>query len=472
VGVLDQLTHSTGALIAFAIVVVLVIGGTLAMVVFIRRANASARAAVEDEDAGPLSLPPARPLNEAVGPPPAPPREEPEAETGDATPQSEAGAGEAEADRETPPVGPLAPLSARPDDVPQPFRPGVGLVESGPPDPARLRLLGLVLGLLAEHTRQEQPPQLGTAIARLGDGDQDMARSRLSTLSLTLMGEDQASPEGEEQLRRFLTDVLEGELSHGLAFSSMPEFQQALNGVSPDLRRKLDTIVWSRNADSVSMLNDNDVEALERVAVAMATALVIDTTYRSKPAGASEAEEPAAAEPKAEATTTEKPSEPAPKEEPSKPEPKAEAARKEEPSKPEAKAEAAPKEEPSKPKPKAEAAPKDEPTEPEAKAEAAPKNEPSEPEPKAEAAPKDAPSEPEPKAEAAPKDEPSEPEPKAEAAPKDEPTEPEPTSEAASNGTSDEPAPEPEADEPAPEPEARAANDPKPRPQNGDEDKS
>ncbi|MGH7868574.1 MAG: hypothetical protein ACREP9_13345, partial [Candidatus Dormibacteraceae bacterium] len=115
-----------------------------------------------------------------------------------------------------------------------------------PLEPSRLRLLGLVLGLLSDHTAQEQPPHLGTAIAKLGDGDQEMARSRLSTLALALMGEDQASGDGEAQLREFLAAVLEEDLAEGIPFGAMPEFQQAMAGISLDLRQKLDTVVWSR----------------------------------------------------------------------------------------------------------------------------------------------------------------------------------------------------------------------------------
>jgi hypothetical protein len=153
------------------------------------------------------------------------------------------------------------------------------LVLASTPDPSRLRLLGLVLGLLTERTRQEQPPQLGTALARLGDGDQDRARAQLSTLSLTLMGEDQLNEHGEQQLSEFLSDVLGGEMANGFGFSTMPEFQQALNAVTPELRHRLDTVVWSRNADAINILTPDDVEVLERVAVAMTAALILDTTY-------------------------------------------------------------------------------------------------------------------------------------------------------------------------------------------------
>lgn len=167
------------------------------------------------------------------------------------------------------------------------------LVMASSPDPSRLRLLGLVLGLLTERTRQEQPPQLGTALARLGDGDQERARAQLSTLSLTLMGEDQLGDEGEQQLSEFLSEVLGGEMANGFGFSTMPEFQQALNAVTPELRHRLDTVVWSRNADAINILTAEDVEVLERVAVAMTAALILDTTY-----GGRRAEEEAEEEPK------------------------------------------------------------------------------------------------------------------------------------------------------------------------------
>jgi hypothetical protein len=181
----------------------------------------------------------------------------------------------AEEEAEAIPAGPgeeareLAPVSETPSEL---------LVASSP-DPSRLRLLGLVLGLLTERTRQEQPPQLGTALARLGDGDQERAQAQLSTLSLTLMGEDQLTEEGEQQLSEFLSEVLGGEMANGFGFSTMPEFQQALNAVTPELRHRLDTIVWSRNADAINILTAEDVEVLERVAVAMTAALILDTTY-------------------------------------------------------------------------------------------------------------------------------------------------------------------------------------------------
>ncbi|HYZ00313.1 MAG TPA: hypothetical protein VFA92_02355, partial [Candidatus Binatia bacterium] len=176
-----------------------------------------------------------------------------------------------------------APSEQGQDLAPVPDTPSE-LVVASSPDPSRLRLLGLVLGLLTERTRQEQPPQLGTALARLGDGDQERARAQLSTLSLTLMGEDQLSDEGEQQLSEFLGEVLGGEMANGFGFSTMPEFQQALNAVTPELRHRLDTIVWSRNADAINILTAEDVEVLERVAVAMTAALILDTTYGGRPA--------------------------------------------------------------------------------------------------------------------------------------------------------------------------------------------
>jgi hypothetical protein len=181
--------------------------------------------------------------------------------------ESETGAGEPE------PVETLAPVRETRSE----------LVGAASPDPSRLRLLGLVLGLLTERTRQEQPPQLGTALARLGDGDQERARSQLSTLSLTLMGEDQLDEQGEQQLSEFLGDVLGGEMANGFGFSTMPEFQQALNAVTPELRHRLDTVVWSRNADAINILTAEDVEVLERVAVAMTAAMILDTTYGGRP---------------------------------------------------------------------------------------------------------------------------------------------------------------------------------------------
>jgi hypothetical protein len=193
-------------------------------------------------------------------------------------------------------VGPLAPMSAGAEALIVAPKENQALIEHSPPNPSRLRLLGLVLGMLTEQTRRERPPQLGTAIARLADGDQEMARTRLSTLALALMGEDQSDTSGESQLGDFLAEVLEGELANGLSFSSMPEFQQALAAVAPELRRKLDTIVWSRNADAVNMLTEDDVEILERVAVAMATAHVIDTTYRGRASGGATTESDEAGE--------------------------------------------------------------------------------------------------------------------------------------------------------------------------------
>lgn len=153
------------------------------------------------------------------------------------------------------------------------------LAHTAPPDPARLRMLGLTLGILTDRMRREHPPQLGTALARLVDSDQEAARSQLSTLALSLLGEDEDPSGSDSQLSLFLEDALEGEVRRGFSFSSMPEFQQALSAVAPHLREKLQTIVWARNADSVAVLTTEDVEALERVAVAMATALMIDTSY-------------------------------------------------------------------------------------------------------------------------------------------------------------------------------------------------
>ncbi len=147
------------------------------------------------------------------------------------------------------------------------------------PDPARLRMLGLTLGMLTERMRREHPPQLGTALARLVDTDQEGARAQLSTLALSLLGEDEEPSTGDAQLSLFLEEALEGEAERGFSLSSMPEFQQALAAVAPELHEKLQTIVWARNADSVAILTTEDVEALERVAMAMATALMLDTSY-------------------------------------------------------------------------------------------------------------------------------------------------------------------------------------------------
>jgi hypothetical protein len=73
-------------------------------------------------------------------------------------------------------------------------------------------------------------------------------------------------------------------MANGFGFSTMPEFQQALNAVTPELRHRLETIVWSRNADAINILTAEDVEVLERVAVAMTAALILDTTYGGRPA--------------------------------------------------------------------------------------------------------------------------------------------------------------------------------------------
>lgn len=249
------MTHSLQMEAAVGVVVVIVVAVAAGVLVWSLRRRSSGAETAPSERETPLALPAAAPMPAAptrmahAAPPPVP----------------------AEA-RVAPPPAPAIAQAAS----------SQALIPSSA-EPPRLRLLGLVLGLLVEQTRGDAPPpQLGTAIARLADGDEDAARSRLSTLALTLMGEDQASKDGEEQLASFLNGVLEGELSHGLSFSSMPEFQQALGAVSPDLRRKLDTIVWSRNADSVNILTPEDIQALEQVAVAMATALVIDTSYRRR----------------------------------------------------------------------------------------------------------------------------------------------------------------------------------------------
>ncbi|MGH7910908.1 MAG: hypothetical protein ACREQM_20090, partial [Candidatus Dormibacteraceae bacterium] len=161
-------------------------------------------------------------------------------------------------------IGPPRPLSLAP---------------AAAPDPARLRLLGLTLGMLTERMRRESPPQLGTALARLVDSDQEAARAQLTTLALSLLGEDQEPSGGDGQLSLFLEEALEGEVARGFSFSSMPEFQQALGAVAPELRTKLETIVWAGKAGSVGILTTDDVETLERVAVAMATALILDTSY-------------------------------------------------------------------------------------------------------------------------------------------------------------------------------------------------
>lgn len=147
------------------------------------------------------------------------------------------------------------------------------------PEPARLRLLGLTLGMLTERLRREHPAQLGPALARLVDTDQEGDRTQLSTLALTLLGEDAEEVGGDGQLTRFLEEALASEVGRGFAFSTMPEFQQALAAVAPELREKLQTIVWARNADSAAILTTDDVETLERVAVAMSTALLLDTSY-------------------------------------------------------------------------------------------------------------------------------------------------------------------------------------------------
>jgi hypothetical protein len=185
-------------------------------------------------------------------------------------------AGAAEDRDETADGGSQAGVAMQPGPVVGPPRP---IVPAAPPDPARLRMLGLTLGMLTERMRREHPPQLGTALARLVDSDQEGARSQLSTLALSLLGEDEEPSTGDGQLGLFLEEAVEGEMQRGFSLTSMPEFQQALSAVAPELHEKLQTIVWARNADSVAILTTEDVEALERVAMAMATALILDTSY-------------------------------------------------------------------------------------------------------------------------------------------------------------------------------------------------
>ncbi|MDQ6772006.1 MAG: hypothetical protein M3024_03305 [Candidatus Dormibacteraeota bacterium] len=150
------------------------------------------------------------------------------------------------------------------------------------PSTQRRRLIGLVLGLLADQTRHQQRPHLTARIAQLGDGDPLAGRVRLSSAALALLGRE-PRPDLQE---KGLWDSLHEALSESLptvntAYQSRNEFELALRALAVNPRLSLDELGAGREGSLP------DVQALEQLVAGLATALLLDmwwTAPNSTPA--------------------------------------------------------------------------------------------------------------------------------------------------------------------------------------------
>jgi EmrB/QacA subfamily drug resistance transporter len=125
------------------------------------------------------------------------------------------------------------------------------LADPEPVPQSRTRLLGMVLALATDQLRRGDRPQLRSVVTRLGGGDEGRGRQRLRTMAVELAGDD----DGE-------TDEL-GDL-----------LVQAFEELPGGLRRRMRSV--AAGSEDELVLLPGDVEAMERLALTVAAALLVD----------------------------------------------------------------------------------------------------------------------------------------------------------------------------------------------------
>ncbi|HEY4027836.1 MAG TPA: MDR family MFS transporter [Candidatus Dormibacteraeota bacterium] len=131
---------------------------------------------------------------------------------------------------------------------------GVVLADPGATHLARARVPGMLLALAADQLRRGDRAQLRSVVTHLGCGDESRGQQRLRTMSLELTGAT-GEEDGEED---HLSDLL----------------ARAVNELPIGLRQRIRSV--AAGTESQLVLLPGDVEAMERLALTVAAALLID----------------------------------------------------------------------------------------------------------------------------------------------------------------------------------------------------
>ncbi|MEW5931646.1 MAG: MDR family MFS transporter [Gemmatimonadota bacterium] len=154
----------------------------------------------------------------------------------------------------------------------------------GAPNPAyrgRAGFLGLVYAFLAEEAEREGRETLREVVGRLGGGDLAEGRARLGRVGGALMrecGDGTGAAAPSQADARPAAGVAEAGCLAGL--DPVREFERALADRPPELRTHLRQLVESAGRRSEPALTPDDLEALERIGVAAAAALLLDLSAR------------------------------------------------------------------------------------------------------------------------------------------------------------------------------------------------
>lgn len=160
---------------------------------------------------------------------------------------------------------------AGPDDEPV-------LGQLDPEDRGRTRTLGIMVGLLADAaSRGDRTPVLNDGIARLGDGDRERGIRHLRAIALALVGEsiplDGSTPDA---LFRLLTEIDAGRTGRMVAHDPRAEFERAVQSAPPEVWTKLRMVARREDGHEACVLTPDDVAVVERLAVPLAAALLVD----------------------------------------------------------------------------------------------------------------------------------------------------------------------------------------------------
>jgi EmrB/QacA subfamily drug resistance transporter len=143
---------------------------------------------------------------------------------------------------------------------------------------ARTRLLGITFALLAEEASDgDARPLLREVVDRLGSGERERGLHRLQAFSLALVGESAPlADSAPDALQRLLAEIDAGSSERVTSHDPRAEFERALHSAPPEVWAKLHMVAQRADGHEEYALTPNDVEALERLALSLAAALVVD----------------------------------------------------------------------------------------------------------------------------------------------------------------------------------------------------
>lgn len=136
------------------------------------------------------------------------------------------------------------------------------LGELSPGYQSRVAFLGLLYGLLADHSERDGHPRVRELLARMGEGDAERGQERLEALACALLDECEGP-------RRPSGAWLDG-------LDPRSEFERALSETPPRLREHIRTLVTREEARPTAILTPGDLDSLERIGIVMGAALLLD----------------------------------------------------------------------------------------------------------------------------------------------------------------------------------------------------